>query len=160
MPILNVQFSGQAKTPSGLVNLAPSVALATKGPWVQVTLGLAQVMAAQLLQQGKSVPQPISGVGLIDTGASHTCIDDAAALRLGLPVTNVVTVASASHAATRQNVYPAQIEIVGLPFPIAATNAIGAALAVQGFLVLIGRDVLHHCTLFYNGPSGSITLSL
>ena len=26
-------------------------------------------------------------------------------------------------------------------------------------LALIGRDVLEHCTLFYNGPRGELTLS-
>jgi predicted aspartyl protease len=161
VPILSIQFSGQAKTTGGaVVSLPPALALAGRGPCVQITLGLVQAMAAPLLQQGKSVPQPVSGIGLIDSGASHTCIDDAAAVQLGLPVRDVVTVASASHAATRQNVYPAQIEIVGLPIAIAAKNAIGAPLAAQGLLALIGRDVLQHCTLFYNGPSGSITLSL
>ena len=36
----------------------------------------------------------------------------------------------------------------------------GAALKEQGLLLLIGRDLLAHCTLFYNGPTGQITLSL
>jgi hypothetical protein len=42
---------------------------------------------------------------------------------------NVVNVASASHASTPQNVYPIQIEVVGLPISIEAPNAIGAALS-------------------------------
>lgn len=127
---------------------------------MQVQVGIAQVIAQQLLQQGKTVPQPAAGLGLIDTGASTTCIDDAVARSLGLPVTNVVQVASASHAATPQNVYPAQIEIIGLPLAIAAPNAIGAPLSAQGIIALIGRDVLQHCTLFYNGPAGSISFAL
>ncbi len=41
-----------------------------------------------------------------------------------------------------------------------APRAMGAALASQGLLVLIGRDVLQNCNLFYNGPAGQFTLSL
>jgi predicted aspartyl protease len=127
---------------------------------VQVKVGLAQSMANQILQQGKTPPVAISGIALIDTGATSTCIDDAVAQQLQLPVVNVVNVASASHGSTVQNVYPIQIEVTGLPISIEAPNAIGAALAAQGLLALIGRDVLQHCTLFYNGLTGEITLSV
>jgi hypothetical protein len=43
---------------------------------------------------------------------------------------------------------------------INAERAIGAALAVQGYIALIGRDALINCTLFYNGPMGAFTLSI
>jgi predicted aspartyl protease len=121
---------------------------------------LAQSIANQLLQQRKAIPKPISGIALIDTGATSTCIDDVAAQQLKLSVVNVVTVASASHASTPQNVYPIQVEVVGLPISIEAPSAIGAALAPQGLLALIRRDVLQHCALFYNGVTGEITLSI
>lgn len=161
MPILHTQFSGQGKTQQGqIVQISHSIALQKQGPCIQVTIGLAQSIASQLLQQGQSLPKPISGIALIDTGASSTCIDDEAARQLSLPVVNVVNVASASHASTPQNVYPIQIEVVGLPISIEAPSAIGAALSPQGLIALIGRDVLTHCTLFYNGITGEITLSI
>lgn len=127
---------------------------------MQVTLSISQAIAEQLLLQGLTVPPPVAGIGLIDTGASVTCIDDAAAQQLQLPVVDVVTIASASHPSTQQNVYPAHIELVGTPIRIAAQHAVGAALAAQGLLVLIGRDALQDCTLFYNGGSGEITLAI
>lgn len=161
MPILNLQFSVQAKGPDGAsVQVPSSIALSARGPRLQVSLGVHQAIATQLLQQGKALPQPVSGLALIDTGASTTCIDEDAAQKLQLPVTNIVTVASASHASTRHNVYPSQIEVIGLPIAINAPNAIGAPLAAQGLLALIGRDVLQVCTLHYNGPAGSISLAL
>lgn len=133
MPILHTQFSGQAKTQQGqVVQVPPAIVLQRQGPYVQVSIGLAQSVANQLLQQGKTLPKPISGIALIDTGATSTCIDDAAAQQLQLPVVNVVNVASASHASTQQNVYPIQIEVVGLPISIEAPNAMGAALTPQG----------------------------
>jgi len=161
VPILHIQFSPQGKTLQGqVVQIPPAITLQRQGPYLQITIGLAQSIASQLLQQGKSLPKPVSGIALIDTGATSTCIDDEAARQLQLPVVDVVNVASASHASTQQNVYPIQIEVVGLPISFEAPNAIGAALAAQNLLALIGRDVLQHCTLFYNGITGEITLSI
>lgn len=160
MPILHIQFNAQGTNNQGqVVKVNPGIVLQRQGPCVQVTIGLAQSIAEQLLQQGKPVPQPISGLALIDTGATSTCIDDEAAQKLQLPVTNVVNVASASHSSTPQNVYPIQVQITGLPISI-ESGAVGAALAPQKLLALIGRDVLQHCTLFYNGITGQITLSI
>jgi predicted aspartyl protease len=117
-------------------------------------------MGAQLVQQGQTLPQPVAGLALIDTGATSTCIDEDTAQRLGLPVIDVVSVASASHASTQQNVYPVTLHIAGLPIPINVPRAVGAPLDAQGLLLLIGRDVLRFCTLFYNGLTGEITLSI
>ena len=157
MPILNIQLT--AHDPNGN-QIPPLVALQQRGPVVQVTVSVEQNIAQQILAQGLSLPAPERGLALIDTGATSTCIDDTAAATLNLPVVDVVTVASASHASTQQNVHPIQIEVVGLPITIAAPRAIAAPLAAQGLLVLIGRDVLQHCTLFYNGLSGSFSLSV
>ena len=99
----------------------------------------------------------MAGFGLIDTGASVTCVDEDAAKQLKLPVVDVVNMSSASHAAHQANVYPVRIGIAGLPNAINAPRAVGAALKAQGLIVLLGRDILAHCTLFYNGAAGEIT---
>jgi predicted aspartyl protease len=111
------------------------------------------------MQQGLTVPTPVSGSALIDTGASQTCIDDAIDQQLQLPVIDVVNMTSASHASTQQNIYPVLIEVVG-GIRINVPRAMGANLASQSLAALIGRDFLQRCTLFYNGPSGLITLAL
>lgn len=161
MPILHVQYDAEGRTPDGkTVPIPPRVILLQTGPCVQVVVGLAQSLAEQLVQQGHAVPQPVAGVALIDTGASTTCIDEALAQRLGLPVIDVVQMTSASHAGTQANVYPIQMEIVGSPIIVNVPRAIGANLAPQGIVALIGRDYLQHCTLFYNGLTGEITLSI
>jgi hypothetical protein len=67
---------------------------------------------------------------------------------------------SASHPSTQQNVYPVEIEIVGAPIRISVPRAIGASLVPQGINALIGRDFLQHCTLFYSGFNGAITLAI
>ena len=161
MPILHVQFDAQGKTSSGQVSQVPSqAALQQRGPCVQVVIGLAEAFAQQLLQQGQSVPTPIAGMALVDTGASVTCVDDTLAQQLQLPAIDVVQMMSASHAATQQNVYPIEIEIVGAAISVNVPRAIGATLVPQGIIALIGRDFLQHCTLFYNGVTGAITLSV
>lgn len=131
-----------------------------RGPVVQASITLEQTVAQTLVQQGGQLPTPISGFGLIDTGASVTCIDETAAQVLKVPAIDVVPMTSASHARTDQNVYPIQIEIVGFPIRLNAPRAIGAELASQGLVLLIGRDLLQICTLFYNGMTGEITLSI
>lgn len=117
-------------------------------------------MTQQLKQQNIAVPEPLTGSALIDTGASKTCIDDAAAQRLGLPVIDVVKMASASHEETNKNVYPALIEFTDAKIKFNVERAMGASLNNQGLIVLIGRDVLQLFTVFYNGIMGEITLSL
>ncbi|MCL5611679.1 MAG: retroviral-like aspartic protease family protein [Chloroflexi bacterium] len=161
MPILHTQLTGQAQTPNGkTVPLPPPLALMQRGPIVQVTIGVEQNMAQQLVAQGAQLPQPVSGVALIDTGATSTCIDEVIARQLNLPAIDVITIASASHANSKQNVYPALIEVIGIAIKFNALRAIGVPLANQGIQVLIGRDLLQHCTLFYNGMIGSFTLSI
>jgi predicted aspartyl protease len=122
-----------------------------------VTVALAAPFAQSLQQAGQTVPAPISGWALVDTGASDTCIDGGHAQQMGLPVIDVVNLTSATHVNTLQNVYPIRIEFAGVPIAIDAPRAIAANLTAQGLLLLIGRDVLQHCTFIYNGLAGSIT---
>jgi hypothetical protein len=48
----------------------------------------------------------------------------------------------------------------GLPTTIDAPGEIGALLAAQGLLLLIGRDVLQLCAPFCDGLAGEFTLSI
>jgi len=161
VPILHAQLTGQGQTPDGRpLSLHPAVVLQQRGPVVQVAVTLEQAFAGTLIQQGKSVPQPITGLALIDTGASNTCIDDEAARSINLPVIDVGSMHSASHTKIPSNIYPVQIEIIGFPIQFRSPRTMGASLKEQGLLMLLGRDLLQRCTLFYNGGSGQITLSI
>lgn len=158
MPILHSQIAAQGKAPDGkVIQIPPVAALVMRGPVLQVTITIEQHAAKALLTQGKTV-QSKTGIALIDTGASNTCVDDKAAQELGLPVIDVGSMQSASHEKHPCNIYPVQIvtPVVTLNSP----RTMGANLASQGLLVLVGRDVLASCNLFYNGPSGQFTLAL
>lgn len=159
MPILHSQTVAQGRTPDGkTVNVPPAIALQGRGPVLQVTITIEQNAGKALTSLGKAVPPLRAGLALIDTGASNTCIDEQAAKELGLPVIDVGSMLSATHQKVPCNIYPVQIitPIVTLNSP----RTMGASLAAQGLLVLIGRDVLSRCLLFYNGPTGQFTLSL
>ena len=161
MPILHVQYDAHGKDPEGrVVSVPPGLVLQQHGPIVQIILGIGKTFAEPLQQQGIALPVPASGNALIDTGASTTCIDDSVAQKMGLPAIDVVTMASASHASTQQNVYSIQMQIVGSPIMVEVPRAIGANLQSQRIIALIGRDYLQHCTLHYNGLTGAITLSI
>jgi predicted aspartyl protease len=161
MPVLHSQYSGQGANPAGeVIPIPPAMVLAARGPFVNVTISVADQVTQELVKQGKPVQPAVSGIGLIDTGASTTCVDDETAQQLQLPIIDVVTMSSASHAAHQANVYPIRINIAGLPVGINAPRAVGAALNAQGLIALIGRDILVACTLHYNGMAGEITLAI
>jgi predicted aspartyl protease len=161
VPILSSQLQAQAQQPDGTLVQVPSVHLMQqRGPVLQVTVGISGLISTTLTQRGLPVPAPIAGWALIDTGASGTCIDDAIAQQLGLPAIDVVQMASASHAITQQNLYPAVLEVQGTPIRIEVPRAMGATLGPQGLIALIGRDLLMQCTLHYNGTIGQFTLSI
>lgn len=76
MPILNIQFGEtNAQGPDGqTILIPPHLGLVQRGPIIQVSLNLARAIAEQLLARGQQLPEPRSGLALIDTGASATCI--------------------------------------------------------------------------------------
>ena len=161
MPILHSRFGGEGVNPQGeTIQYNPKAILESRGPVVQVSLSLAEPLAEQLLLKGEMIPEPIAGFALIDTGASSTCIDEVTAQKLGLPVVDRIKIASASHDAMEMNAYPTMISFISAPIKINATRAIGVNLNNQGIIVLLGRDMLRKFIMFYNGPSGELTISL
>lgn len=115
---------------------------------------------------GLPIPQWIPGQFLVDTGASGTCIDPALVLPLGIPPSGMVNVQTPSTGATPHacNQYDVSLYIPGAD-PSQEGLAIGAiailetSLANQGISGLIGRDVLHGCTLIYNPAINMFTLA-
>ena len=161
MPILNIQLGGQGKNKQGkVVELHPSIALFQRGPIIQVSVTIEENVGKGLLAQGKPLPIPKTGLALIDTGATGTCIDEQVAKELGLPAIDVGKMTSATHKDQQCSIYPVQIVIQPTNLILNAPRTMGAALAAQGLIALIGRDVLRVCTFFYNGPGGNFTLSL
>jgi predicted aspartyl protease len=161
VPILHSQYAAKGKKPDGSeIDLPPAVALSVQGPVVQVTISLSPAMATPIIQQGGQVPTPVSGLALIDTGASGTCVDVDVANQMGLPVVGMGKMTSASHEQVDAPIYAIQIQVAGLPLALQSPRALGANLKVQGLTALIGRDALAAGVFVYSGLAGSITLCL
>jgi hypothetical protein len=130
--------------------------LRQQGPLIQVTFTVPPAIGFELQKANKLIPS-IPVVGLIDTGASCTCINKKIVDALGLLPFDVQTVFTAN-GPTEQLLYD-----IGIGLPISAPMFIPlqspcADLDGQPFDALIGRDVLSMCTLFYNGSDNSFSL--
>jgi hypothetical protein len=126
------------------------------GPIIEVVICPPQPISQQLQKQGKQVPV-FKATAPIDTGATATCISDEIITKLGLisyDIQDVYTAAGPS----QQMLYD-----IGVGLPISQPNLLSvqapcADLSGQPFQVLIGRDILSMCTLFYNGKDNSFVL--
>ena len=98
-------------------------------------------------------------IGLLDTGASTSCIDTDLATTLGLPVTGTGMVYGAD-GEMRSNVYLAWIEIPELRIALYGRfNGVNLADGNSPARALVGRDFLDHLITTYDGPAGSVTVS-
>ncbi len=96
---------------------------------------------------------------LVDTGASSSCIDANLAERLALPVVDKNPVSGVT-GAMHLDVYLAQIVVPQLELAFYGSFH-GAMLSVGGqpYDALLGRDFLSHCSMNYDGLTGSVTIS-
>ena len=95
---------------------------------------------------------------MIDIGASVTCFDIGAATRLGLPVIDQTNMISASHSENPVPIFYGKLTFAGFSFD--CLRAMGANLALQDLVALIGRDLLQHEPLFCNGSDDSVASSM
>lgn len=132
--------------------------LVTIGPTVNVTVGHLDSKSANPAlakdQASESVP------ALVDTGALESCIDDALAKKLGLPVIDRQTCSGVSGPSTH-DVYLAMIDIPTLQFAQYG-RFMGVHLAVGGqpHHVLLGRTLLKDMMLVYDGVHGTVTIAI
>ena len=128
------------------------------GLLLAVEINVPQSLANILTSQGASLPQPVTGNALVDTGATSCCVEESLVQGLGLQPISQVNVCGQS-GLKLQNVYLARMSFPGSPIPILELPLIGVQMTGQNLISLIGRDVLRHCVLVYNGPMGSYTIA-
>ena len=110
-------------------------------------------------KEGLIVPAPISGTGLIDTGATTTSIDLAAAESLSLPPTGEAVLGTAG-GTVKAPVFVFSVSIGDGRILGETIRGMGCDLTSHGLVVLLGRDLLSHCVFIMNGPDGSFSLSI
>jgi len=85
-------------------------------------------MAKAAAEQGHELPGPQPGWALIDTGATHTCIDEATARALSLPVVGTASISTPSDHSSESSIYPVSLEIAGFG-TLDVPDAVGAKLS-------------------------------
>ena len=137
------------------------------GPLLNVHLTVSEARRSALQSRGLEVPKPFRARGLLDTGASATCVDHSVPRALGL--TTPTGEASMLTPSTQDGPVPANQYDCGLiifatfnenPYFVRNLAVTEASLFErQGFHALIGRDVLANCVLIYNGTIEHYTLA-
>jgi predicted aspartyl protease len=100
--------------------------------------------------------KPLDIAALIDTGAHSTVIQTGIAAKLGLPPTRPVKIQSAKYPEFRSHMY--RIRLLLAPGVDIEVEAMEAPMRGYYYECLIGRDVLKHCMLFYDGKTNSFAL--
>jgi hypothetical protein len=136
------------------------------GPLLDVLVHVTVQLLGQLNASGRAIPSPIQVRGLIDTGASGTCLDSSIIARLGLVPIGSTPVHTPSTAGQAQLRY---LYDVGLWLPSRGKSApynirtslpvIETDLTGQGIELLIGRNVLESCLMVFDGPANTIRLA-
>jgi hypothetical protein len=137
--------------------------IASDGPTIDLAVAIGRARQHRLGARGNPVPSPATVRALIDTGSDLPVVHQQVLQQLGVLATGSVRVRRPGTGGGFRlaAMFDVQFSIGGVT-PGAtwiSTRVVGAAQATPTILALIGRDVLEHCTLFYNGPRVEFTLS-
>ncbi|MCF8211241.1 MAG: aspartyl protease family protein [Rhodoferax sp.] len=135
------------------------------GPTLNVLIGPSEPLQKVLEEAGLPVPSPVSGVFLVDTGASHTVVDQRLIQPLGLSPTGTVLCHTPSTAGNAVPMYqydlliyiPSNSQTLG--WYLDAVPVMAGSFEGQAIDGLIGRDILDRGLLVYNGQNGHFTLA-
>jgi predicted aspartyl protease len=137
--------------------------LTSDGPVVEVLIGVTPSQSRSLTVAGQPVPGPVTARGLIDTGASVTCIDSQLVRTLGLQPSGSTLLMLPVPSGGAQQYQEFEISLIllhaRLNYSIGTLTVVAAPLTAQGIEVLLGRDVLKSCLLVYDGEAASFTLA-
>jgi hypothetical protein len=159
---VNIGYPGTNKEdqPDQVVVKPDPDALAKDGSTLEVEVHVTDRHAKILEDNDKNIPSPQSGKGLIDTGASISAIDVDMLQKLDISPIGATKVSTPSGQAT-QELYAVKFSFPGKGLPdMTSLNVLGSNLKKQDICALIGRDILRHCLLVYDGTSGSIMLAV
>lgn len=148
-------------------NQADPNGLANAGPVIPIEIHIPAALAQQLSAANQPIPPPEAGLGLIDTGATLTCVHEPVLQKLGLHAVGVINSGTAAGTIS-QNTYAAQLRIpangvVAELAPVVGVNLSGQLAAINGqpqIIALLGRNLLSHGVLVYNGTFGFWSFSI
>jgi hypothetical protein len=134
-----------------------------RGPFIEATVMASPQHVDQLKALHLPVPSPAIVRALVDTGASSCVLDSGIISRLGLIQTGktLVHTSTTGQNYEERDLYDASIFIGDSlqGFAMFTVGFVRSDLASEGFLAIIGWDILNRCILTCDGPSGTFTLT-
>ena len=138
--------------------IRPSDSLIAFGPQLRILVAVPPLLHPAFLALGREVPALREGLALIDTGCTRTAVHHEIVSQLEIAPTGLTTVLSASGPA-QSVLFPVQLLFPTLGgADIVLPQAVSCDLHGQGIGVLIGRDLLQHFVMVYDGMVGRVTL--
>jgi hypothetical protein len=144
-----------------------TLTISASGPVVDAAIMVSEARRQVLEQNNIPVPPPQLIRALVDSGASHTCLDPSVMSALGLTptgTTDVITPTTGVNAVSADTYDVAFAVLAGKPgeshliFPTWKVSSM-ELLHAQGIHALIGRDILSRCVLIYNGAENTFTIA-
>jgi hypothetical protein len=136
--------------------------LGAYGPVIEVKVMQSHQRIAALKKRGMAFPQPVTVLGLIDTGASCSALDINIANQLGLECRGIISIHTPSTGAGGKTCQQFDVCLVlgehETPPLVRILPVVEGEFASQGFCVLIGRDMLAQCTFTYDGKKNNFML--
>lgn len=153
MPIVDCGFGDNGE-------VAARDILVTFGPTIWVDIGFDDNHDYENKNGVAPKSQATKIPALVDTGASESCIDDALAVKIGLPIIDRQLVSGVG-GETEVNIYLGHIYIPTIGYTQWGRFA-GVLLSKgsQKHEALIGRSLLKNCLLVYDGFNGNVTLAI
>ena len=142
------------KMPSFTVQIPNLLAV---GPVVEIQISAGQAFVTAHKRKAAAISTPLRVSAMVDTGASASVIQEGLAAQLGLTPVGAILIHTAS--STNVRCYEYEVQLVFPNEVVVAATAIEAPLQGQAIQCLIGRDVLSHGVLIYNGVSNLFKLS-
>lgn len=130
--------------------------LVAAGPRLPMRVRLPDVVARL-----RGTDPSIVGIGLVDTGATSTCISPRVVSALGLKPIGSVQCGGVAGAAEHR-LFRVSFEFEGSQPPIRVTDAevVEVDIGNQGLDMLVGRDLLAAARFSYDGPTGTWELEI
>ena len=141
-------------------------ALKYHGPIITTSLTITQAHRDALAAAGAPIPAPVSCRFLLDTGADGCVVKHDVAVQAGLKLINANAPLHGVGVDTTGKAYMGRV-LFGVTSRVVAgaqhqlyvdTQVMSGDLKTTLFDGLIGRDVLQHFTLTYDGKTGRVTM--
>lgn len=132
------------------------------GPLIPVRVQIDRTLRRAYESVARTLPMPVSGVALIDTGAVQSGIDEAVALSLGLNPVGVSELLTPTGERTKVGVFWGEVAFVETELVPLRQQFLGMKLGYlagdERVVAILGRDFLSDARLNYDGPAARYTI--